>query len=68
MTRDIVALADMVEELSAGRVQANRDIRNMPKPNMPPPAKPNFGVSPKPLPSYNVPKDEEKKSFLNFKM
>jgi uncharacterized coiled-coil DUF342 family protein len=70
IAKGIVALADMVEELSAGRIQANRDIRNMPKPSVPPSSKPLFGGLPaKPLPSYNVPKDEEKKkSFLNFNM
>ncbi len=66
IAKGIVALADMVEELSMSKGVPRELSRPVPR------AQPSFAplpsAGPKPLPTYNLPRDEKKSSFLNFKM
>lgn len=74
IAKGIVALADMVEEINSGSAVLPRQTNFRPTqaPPMrqvsPPPAsRSSFGA--RPLPSYDLPPQEEKKkAFLNFKM
>ncbi|MFH2021404.1 MAG: hypothetical protein ABIJ34_08390 [archaeon] len=66
IAKGIVAVADMVEEYSAGRVSMPRDARQMKRSTSQPS---QMNSMPKPLPSYDMPReDEKKKGMFNFKI
>jgi len=63
IAKGIVALADMVEELQSK--YSNRPMVQ----RMPSPVQQTHQVGPRPLPTYALPPEEEKKkNFLNFKL
>lgn len=63
IAKGIVAIADMLEERGFSKpmkLEEKKPIFSIP----PHASRPN---SPKPLPSYDLPKEDRKKTFLNFK-
>src|SRR3989344_7379116 len=62
IAKGIVAIADMLEEKGFAKVQKG-ESKSILASATPPPA---MG-STKELPTYDIPKDERKKTFLNFK-
>ncbi len=68
IAKGIVAVADMIEELDISKpVLPRENIRKTMAKASPPPS---VRSGTKPLPSYNLPKQEQqpKKGFMNFKM
>ncbi len=68
IAKGIVAIADMIEDLPGSGLQR----QSIPFQRIPPPSHPPFmqqqNAEPKPLPTYNLPPDEKKKGFINFKI
>jgi chromosome segregation ATPase len=67
IAKGIVAVADMIEEIHTDRLPKQTFQSRMPSPI--PQQMSQSSFEPKPLPTYNMPpEDEKKKTFLNFKI
>ena len=72
IAKGIVAIADMVEDVQAGNAQRKAAPQQRMMPSQPPSPMPQMqGMmqsEPQPLPSYNIPPQEEKKRSFSFKI
>jgi hypothetical protein len=70
IAKGVVAVADMIEEMHTDRLPKQQGFQTrMPSPIPQSMSQPQSSFEPKPLPTYNMPpEDEKKKTFLNFKI